>query len=70
MGKLVAPYTVTSSLHDSIMQSYGGFMASKVAEADAGIHSLAMAIAVWSVLFLNIIISHYSAACHKLAIIR
>ena len=29
-----------------IMQSYGGFMSSKVAEANAGIHSLAMAVAV------------------------
>lgn len=29
-----------------ILQSYGGFMSSKVVEADAGVHSLAMAIAV------------------------
>ena len=29
-----------------ILQSYGGFMSSKVVEADAGIHSLAMAVAV------------------------
>jgi len=27
-------------------QSYGGFMSSKVVEANAGVHSLAMAIAV------------------------
>ena len=27
-------------------KSYGGFMSSKVVEADAGIHSLAMAVAV------------------------
>ena len=27
-------------------QSYGGFMASKIAEAGAGVHSLAMAVAV------------------------
>jgi hypothetical protein len=39
--------------HDSVVnagnentQSYGGFMSSKVVEADAGIHSLAMAVAV------------------------
>jgi hypothetical protein len=31
---------------DQLLQSYGGFMASKVAEANAGIHSLAMAVAV------------------------
>ena len=29
-------------------QSYGGFMSSKVVEANAGIHSLAMAVAVRS----------------------
>ena len=29
-------------------QSYGGFMSSKIAEANAGIHSLAMAVAVCS----------------------
>ena len=29
-----------------IAQSYGGFMSSKVVEANAGIHSLAMAVAV------------------------
>ena len=28
------------------IQSYGGFMSSKVVEANAGIHSLAMAVAV------------------------
>lgn len=27
-------------------QSYGGFMSCKVVEADAGVHSLAMAVAV------------------------
>jgi hypothetical protein len=31
---------------NQLLQSYGGFMASKVAEANAGIHSLAMAVAV------------------------
>lgn len=30
----------------SMTKSYGGFMSSKVVEADAGIHSLAMAVAV------------------------
>lgn len=29
-----------------LLQSYGGFMSCKVAEANAGVHSLAMAIAV------------------------
>lgn len=28
------------------VQSYGGFMSCKVVEADAGVHSLAMAVAV------------------------
>lgn len=30
----------------NVTQSYGGFMSSKVVEANAGIHSLAMAVAV------------------------
>ena len=34
-----------------IAQSYGGFMSSKVVEANAGIHSLAMAVAVRLFLF-------------------
>lgn len=32
----------------AMLQSYGGFMSSKVVEANAGIHSLAMAVAVSS----------------------
>jgi dipeptidyl aminopeptidase len=34
-----------------VVQSYGGFMSAKVVEADAGIHSLAMSVAV-SIFFL------------------
>ena len=33
-----------------VIQSYGGFMSSKVIEANAGIHSLSMAVAVGSFL--------------------
>ena len=35
----------TSRAHTN-MQSYGGFMTSKVMEADAGVHTLGMAVAV------------------------
>jgi len=31
---------------NTLIQSYGGFMSSKVVEADAGIHSLAISVAV------------------------
>lgn len=33
------------------LQSYGGFMSSKIMEAGAGVHSLAMAVAVCEVCF-------------------
>ena len=36
----------TISLLMQYWQSYGGFMAAKVAEADAGVHTLAMSVAV------------------------
>jgi len=39
---------VLSPSEQTPIQSYGGFMSSKVVEANAGIHSLAMAVAVRS----------------------
>jgi len=36
---------MSTYLHLNLEQSYGGFMASKIAEADAGVHTLAMAVA-------------------------
>ena len=65
-------------------QSYGGFMSSKVVEADAGIHSLAMAVAVRLIVYF-LLLSHAlmgcpppsiyfcaaaNLACHKLAPVR
>lgn len=47
MGKLFGPaYQPSGSETHRTSQSYGGFMSCKVAEADAGVHSLAMAVAV------------------------
>jgi hypothetical protein len=37
-----------------VYQSYGGFMSSKVVEADAGVHTLSMAVAVSSIFFLMV----------------
>lgn len=37
-------------LRKFVIQSYGGFMSSKVVEANAGVHSLSMAVAVGSFL--------------------
>ena len=37
-------------LRRPVVQSYGGFMSSKVVEANAGVHSLSMAVAVGSFL--------------------
>lgn len=42
----VSRYRLLFTHTDDGDQSYGGFMSSKIAEANAGIHSLAMAVAV------------------------
>jgi hypothetical protein len=61
---------------DAIRQSYGGFMASKIAEANAGVHSLAIAVAVcgsfqltkgWCVECATDLTS--GTACDKLAVV-
>jgi hypothetical protein len=51
-------------------QSYGGFMSSKVVEAGAGIHSLAMAVAVSSLGFsMGFLLILACPAGHQLAFI-
>lgn len=46
LGKCKHAVIVMGTSPDSRLQSYGGFMSSKIVEKDAGIHSLAMAVAV------------------------
>lgn len=65
----VVSATIVTDSH--CLQSYGGFMSSKVVEADAGIHTLAMAVAVrasdWVVYQFT---DFSSAACIQLASLR
>jgi hypothetical protein len=42
--------TILSLKRAFVYQSYGGFMSAKVVEANAGIHSLAMSVAVSSLI--------------------
>lgn len=46
LGKLLFGILVLNGRTEVASQSYGGFMSSKVVEANAGVHSLAMAVAV------------------------
>lgn len=48
MGKLWRSLIFRIHLNGPTFQSYGGFMSSKVVEANAGVHSLAIAVAVGS----------------------
>ena len=44
MGEFTEIFLVTMDAH--FLQSYGGFMSAKIAEANAKVHSLAMSVAV------------------------
>lgn len=46
MGASNSFFLSAASFLDITPQSYGGFMASKVVEANEGVHSLSMAVAV------------------------
>ena len=49
------PWFSRSSDEGCPIQSYGGFMSSKVVEANAGVHSLAMAVAARPSLSLSVV---------------
>jgi hypothetical protein len=61
--QLVPRCIVNVELTLLILQSYGGFMSSKVVEANAKIHSLAMAVAVSEFPFLGCFHFAYVLGC-------
>lgn len=70
-GYVMSLLIVTGGVIIFARQSYGGFMASKIVEANEGVHSLSMAVAVsLEHVSYNIELTLLLVACHQLASLR